>query len=118
MRLHWLLGAFVLSALLLRFHLVALEHFWYWKYPVFDIPMHMLGGLALGAFAVALSPRRRPRAYLAAMVVLFIGWELIEWYGGVTRYQANYVFDTMHDLLDDAVGAVAAYALARFTIWR
>lgn len=118
MRLRWLLGALVLSGVLLGLHLVALERFWYWQYPVFDILMHVLGGAALAAFGVALVPRQRPLVFLLAMIVVFVGWEVIEYVGGVTRVESNYVFDTAHDLLNDALGAIAAYALARYTIWR
>ncbi len=30
----------------------------------------------------------------------------------------NYVWDTALDILDDAIGAVLVYVVARFTIWK
>lgn len=118
MRLRWLLGALVLSILLLVLHLLGLEHFWYWAYWWFDIPMHILGGAAGGALLVGLSPTFRPRSYLAIMAAIAIGWEAMEYASGITRYAPNYLFDTFHDILDDTLGAVLVYVGARFTIWR
>ncbi len=70
----WLLAALVLSGLLAGLHIYALEHFWYWLYPWFDLPMHMLGGAAIGTFAVALLRTYRPVAYLIIIFVAAIAW--------------------------------------------
>lgn len=118
MRLAWLFGALILSLALLTLHLFALENFWYWKYEWYDIPMHALGGLTLGTFIVAVSPRPRPVTYLLGIAVVLTGWEVMEYVSGITRNEPGYVLDTALDLLDGTIGATASYALARLTLWR
>lgn len=118
MRLYWFFGALFLSLLLTSLNFIALENFWYWKFPWFDILMHILGGLTLGSFMIALFPRHRPILYMGALTVFFIGWEIIEYVGGITTHEANYVFDTAHDLLNDAIGSIVVYMIARFSLWR
>ena len=118
MRRPWLFGALLLSILLLTLHLLALAHYWYWVYWWFDVMMHLLGGVTLGVFFVALSRTPRPLLYLVLTAVCFVGWEVIEYVGGISRNEPNFTFDTAHDLLDDVLGATAVYALARFSVWR
>lgn len=117
MRLPWLLAALVLSALLSYLHHIALVDFLYWRYEWFDIPMHYLGGVTLGVFLVALSPKYRPRSYMTAIAVLLIGWEAFEYLFGMPREQ-NYAFDTALDLLMGTLGAATTYAAARLSLWR
>jgi hypothetical protein len=78
----------------------------------------MLGGAALGSFLIALSPKPRRLFYLLLMIGIGVGWEIMEYVGGITTYEPGYVFDTSLDLLDDTIGAIVIYVLARFTIWR
>jgi hypothetical protein len=120
MRLTWLLLALVLALVLAGVHIYAVEHFLYWKYRWFDTPMHMLGGAAIGTFTVALiGPVWRPWHYLAAVAIVFIGWEVFEAAAGIAVLPGvNYTWDTAHDILNDVLGATAVYIIARFTAWK
>jgi len=118
MRLHWLLGALALSLLLLGIHLYALDHYLYWYYRWLDTPVHILGGAMMGAAVVGVLRRFRPYSYVLAIAVGALGWELFEYYFGISTGQPNYVWDTAHDILNDTLGATALYILARYTVWR
>lgn len=117
MRSSWLFAALVLCAALAALHLWALDAYLYWQYPWFDVLIHFLGGLAIGAFVVGLLVHFRPRLYIAILAATYIGWELFEVVAGVPR-EANFIFDTTLDLLMDTLGGIAAYVAARFTLWR
>jgi hypothetical protein len=114
----WLLVTLALSLAVISLHLYALEHFWYWKHRWFDIPMHVLGGATVGAFFIALTDTKRPLAYLGGMFLIGAGWEVMEYTNNITSGEPGYWFDTLHDILDDAIGAIIAYVIARLTIWR
>lgn len=113
----WLAAAFVLASILAVLQHVAVDNYLFWIYPWFDVPMHYIGGVAIAAFLVALSPKFRPRAFIVLFTLLMIAWELFEYMFGIPR-EANYVFDTLLDFLMDALGAVTVYVIARFTVWR
>lgn len=117
MRLYWFLLALCASAVLAVAHYVALTEYLYWTYRWFDTPMHLLGGFALGSLLVAFLFRYRPWQYLVGIVLIAAGWELFEALIGMQQ-PVDYVFDTASDVLNDAIGASIAYALARITIWR
>jgi hypothetical protein len=116
-RIWWLAAALAISIVLAGFQFYALANFLYWKYSWFDIPMHILGALGIGAFLIGVSSIRRPISYLLAMAAISVSWEVMEYVGGLTRYEHLFLFDTAHDLLDDAIGATLAYLIARLTIW-
>jgi len=113
----WLIAALIAVSLLAGLHFWALADFWYWKYRWFDTPMHILGGAAIGIFAVSLLRSYRPFFYLAIILAASLGWELFEYSAGVTRPGIDYDWDTAHDLLNDAIGAILVYVIARFTLW-
>lgn len=116
-RLYFLVGALAFSALLAYANYIAIAEYLYWKYVWFDVPMHFLGGMALGAFGVGLLNLYRPFLFIAFVLSLFIAWELFEYFFGIPR-DANYAFDTALDFLMDALGALVIYAIARFSLWR
>ena len=118
MRLRWLLIALGLALVLLGIHLYALDNHLYWHYRWLDTPVHILAGAMMGAAVVGVVLKFRPYSYLFAIAVGALGWELFENVFGISTGQPNYVWDTLHDILNDALGAVALYVLARFTIWR
>lgn len=119
MRLSWFFIALAAAASLLALHVWALTDFLYWRYRWFDTPVHLLGAFAVGAFVAALLNRYRPIMYLCIVVIVAVAWELFEFELGVTGVAvADYRWDTAHDLLNDALGAIAAYVLARLTLWR
>jgi hypothetical protein len=117
MRLPWLLAALVVSAALALMQAFALDNFLYWKYEWYDVPMHFLGGVAIAVFSVALLMHYRPRIFLGLVFLGAVGWEVFEFFAGFPR-EANFAFDTALDLLMDTLGAVAVYAVARFSVWR
>jgi hypothetical protein len=118
MRLLWLAAALVLAALLALFEREALAYFIYWRYPWSDTLMHLLGGAAIGAFAVGLlGSQFRPWWYLGIIATACIGWEVFEYLIGASSPK-GFILDTSSDLLFDAIGATLAYAIARFSLWR
>ncbi len=117
MRPYWLLAALILSAALSALHFYAIDNFLYWEYPWFDVGMHLLGGVAIATFLIAFLKDFRPRAFLFLAVLAYVGWEVFEYIFGLPRKE-NYFLDTTIDFLMDAIGSVAAYVVARKTIWR
>lgn len=117
MRLAWFCIALVTTAILAVAHYVALADYLYWTYRWLDTPMHLLGGFALASLLIAFLFRHRPGYFIAGMVLVAVGWEVFEAMLGFPQ-PADYVLDTAHDILNDALGASAAYILARYTIWR
>ena len=93
----------------------------YNRYPYFDVLVHILGGVWAGLFAAwALSHRPFRFALdfwqiVAAALCAGIVWEVFEAYVALTTFPAD-TFDTIKDLIDDAIGGViAAYISGR---WR
>ena len=118
MRLSWLLAALVLCAILAGLHIYGLAHFWYWRYRWFDTPMHILAGVITGVLIVSYFKSFRPITFLVIVAVVALGWELFEYIFKISTGQPNYIWDTSHDILNDALGAIAVYIVARFTVWR
>lgn len=117
MRLVWLLGALVLCAALAALNIIAQEYYLFWRYEWFDVPMHYLGGLAIGVFLIGFLIRFRPLLFSLSFLAIAVGWEIFEFVFGLPK-ETNYVFDTALDLLMDTMGAVTAYGIARVTTWR
>ena len=117
MRVSWLLAALVLCAVMAAFHLWGLKDFLYWRYYWFDIFMHFLGGLAVGTALVGFLIRHRPWLFLVLFVAGMVGWEMFEFFAGLTK-QTDYVSDTALDLLMDVLGVGLVYIVARMTLWR
>lgn len=95
---------------------------WYYIFPHFDTPMHILGGMLVGFFALAYTPHgANPIQKLIWTVawVLVIGFlvELVEWLvdlrTGMILQPST--FDTFTDILHDFAGGVIAYCFAYFT---
>lgn len=100
-------------------HLVALKFFLYWKYAWFDIPMHTLGGVcvALGIsilpfFNIQLPPSYRTlTAYIVAVLVVGMLWEIFEMVAGIAFFDDEYVVDTFIDICMDIVGVAIGYGI-------
>lgn len=119
----WLTVALALSAILLSIHLYALRGFWYWHHRWLDIPMHMLGGAAVGSFLMAFGTARRTRTYFFWIFAIAIGWEIFEYIFGISTQLGTvtmraYWMDTIKDILDDFIGSCVPFVLARKTSWR
>ncbi|HVU06595.1 MAG TPA: hypothetical protein VHE10_02295 [Candidatus Paceibacterota bacterium] len=94
----------------------------------YDWPVHFLGGVWSGLFLLWIfnlphMGRFKRFASLEAVLglVFLIGlaWEGYELFFGLTSlYKAGYGFDTFHDLVNDVLGAAAAFCLTRRTIAR
>lgn len=109
--------ALVLASSLALFHSFALATYLYWYYVWLDVPVHLLGGLTLAMVFIGIETRFRPIAFVLFMIAVIVGWEVFEFFIG-TPQEANFIFDTSLDILMGALGAVLAYLLARFTLWR
>lgn len=117
MRLIWLVIALVLATALAVLHIYALDAYLYWRYVWLDVPIHFLGGLAIGAFIVGFLPRFSPLLFVLLLASAVIGWEVFEYVVGTPK-EANFVFDTSLDILTGTLGGMLAYAIARYTLWR
>lgn len=100
-------------------HWVGVEQSLYWIYPWWDILTHMLGGLTMGLWAAAVSSRYKLPPRRALFIIVGVGlafgvafelWEAVEGVGGG---YGGYWFDTTKDILDDVLGAFAAWVIYR-----
>lgn len=114
----WLAVALVLSAVLLIAHVHALANFWYWKYRWSDIPMHILGGAALGSFIFAFGTTRRTGTYFLCILVLFVFWKGAEYFGHVSYAQPYQWLENFKDLVTSFIGACIPFVIGRKTTWR
>ena len=117
MRLYFLLAALLLSTALALLEQWALVEHLYFRYPWFDIIMHLVGGALTGSFLVALLFRYRPIFFLVLAVAVLAGWELFEYAIGAQQ-EANFIFDSALDLLVGVLGIFVAYVIARKSLWR
>jgi hypothetical protein len=104
----------VLLVFILAVHVVSLENFLYWHYPLLNRAIHFLGGLwvALAAAWVILRTDRNPTLALIMLTTIGIGiaWEIFEVAIGMTS-EENYKRDTALDLVMDASGGFLGYLL-------
>jgi uncharacterized membrane protein YjdF len=96
-----------------------MDHFFYWRFWWYDIMMHFTGGILIGGLILWGILRVRPnvsRGNLLLMLVIGtiivgIGWEVMEYMGGITQGEAGYVFDTVKDLIMDTLGGLVAWTV-------
>jgi hypothetical protein len=105
-----------LSALLSVLNYVALILYFYWTVWWFDTMMHFLGGLTLGVLVVWLLKieKRSWGSFIGIFIcvmVLGVVWEIFEYVSGITFLREGYMLDTIHDLVMDAAGLIAAYVI-------
>jgi hypothetical protein len=110
--------ALISTALLLILHLYALQTYFYWYHRWFDIPMHLLGGAAVGAFVLAFFNVRRMKLYFFCMLAVVVGWEVFENLAQISTGQPNYWTDTIGDMANGLIGAVFSYVVAKRGPWR
>ncbi len=110
--------------LLLLINDTATRLYLYSGYPWIDIPLHFLGGFAVGIAAVGLIrivfPKKRYTSLflflyiLLAVVCVGIAWEFVEWYYKASvAFGGNFWFDTYKDLLMDTLGGILSYICFR-----
>lgn len=102
-------------------HLAALTYSLYWHFPWLDTGVHFLGGLwaMLCAYTFFLFFRidiTVTRIFVLLACIAF-GWELFELWTGAPR-EANFAFDTMIDLIMDALGGICGYFVAKHVVLR
>lgn len=115
------LTTFFLSALITLglVHVTALHFFLYWKYFWLDIPVHLLGGVAVSLGVMLMVRVLFPRLYrhvtiiTVMLTVIGIGvlWEVFEYSIGVPVDAEGFMVDTAIDLLMDICGALVGYGL-------
>jgi len=120
-------AVFYVLILIALLHVSAVAFFFYWTYWWFDIPMHFLGGVAVGLFSLWIfgfdGGKRRPLSSGRALLIALVGslafglaWEYFEYANGITfNTIGNYPLDTIKDLLVDVCGGYVShlYFLAR-----
>jgi len=99
-------------------HYVAMSLYLYWMYPLFDVPMHFLGGvvIALGSQTMlfkkmVLFDITHLLSCLALVLLVGIAWEVFEWHYVITD-MTGYVWDTSIDIVMDLLGGVFGFLLA------
>ncbi len=129
-RLTLLAMLLVTSFALMWFHTQALENFWYWIYPWFDILTHFIGGVVV-AFAMVIMYLYYPLGTrilnekvlktLTVVYVLVVGvlWEVFEVLIRSTGPQEEHYFiDTISDLFVDVSGGLLVYLIVWFLFLR
>lgn len=116
-----------LALLIAALHFVASAYYLYWSVWWFDILMHFLGGLFIGAsalwlfyFEVPAPLRLRLSAFataFAAVAAVGVSWEIFEKVVGAYQPE-NYTLDTTLDLAMDVVGMLAAYLIYTRLLWK
>ncbi|MFT5849727.1 MAG: hypothetical protein ACI9H6_000542 [Patiriisocius sp.] len=110
---------FLISFLILAvIHIIALQLSLYWAFSWFDIPMHFFGGavVALGIFTLndlrIVVPDRWLYTIPVVLLVILVAmvWEVYELLIGIP-IEANYVVDTVVDLVLGALGGLVGYSI-------
>jgi hypothetical protein len=113
----YLLFLFPSAILVLVLHLLAISNDYYWILWWYDIPMHMLGGSVIVALYMWIAEAfpKLPRLSSCCRVLLLIlivgiAWEVWENLSELTSFEdKGYWFDTIHDIVDDVIGAGVMY---------
>lgn len=110
-----------LIAIVGAIHITALRLYLYWLFPWLDVFVHFFGAMwvALAAVWILAMMKRAPSfvVVFTLVVLVSIGWELFEIWGGIPR-EANFAFDTTIDLIMDTLGGVSGFFFARHVIRR
>lgn len=109
-----LIGLLILAGVIFILNKVALVHFFYWRFWWYDVMMHFISGALIGALALwgalrfypTLSKRKLFVMAILTAIVVGLGWEVMEYVGGITHSEAGYVFDTVKDLVMDTLGSL------------
>ncbi len=97
---------------------------WYYIFPKLDTPMHVLGGMIIGFFALAYTSRGMNSIQKLLWVILWtliigIALELVEWWLDTHAHLGillqKTTLDTYTDILHDFVGGSVAFCIGYFT---
>lgn len=98
------------SAFVILLNTIAHNLYLYWTYKWVDIPMHILGGVMAGLFTyVFLRALKLPeirRNVLIGVILVGIGWEILELWYKVDVVNVRYWIDTAKDLVNDSIGGL------------
>jgi len=117
-----LFSALVLSTLLLALHLWGMSSDLYVKYWFYDVILHILGGasVALAIYSIGvvfdLAWLKRFTIVVLLSLVAGIAWEVFEVYFDITGFHVgtrDYNMDTLKDLFNDTLGAIALMLIVR-----
>ncbi len=114
--------SFIILAILIVVHLFASYYSLYWRWPYFDILVHLISGLWIALVFLWLASvfeqvnslkEYKIKTFLIAFVsaVLFgVIWELLENFYQITyTNMSSYGLDTALDILGDALGGILAF---------
>ena len=107
-----------LATLFLVSHFIFEPSYLYYELTWLDIPMHVLGGMGVGALASAIALHRNKKIVLVEMILFFAGialaWEVYEYARGVMEYDeiGDYI-DTLADTVNGLLGVIAAYVIVK-----
>lgn len=113
-RQSFLFSSFFVLALVALINLTGIAFSLYWRLWWYDIPPHLLGGVAAALTAMWFETllRGRIRFSLCIILVLMIGiaWELFEFSFALTSFPRD-TADTIKDLAVDTLGALMTLLL-------
>ena len=109
--------ALISVSLLAGIHFVAGPGHWYYRYPGFDIPMHILGGMGIAFsvywFITTFFPKYKQSFWSIIFFTLLAGicWELFEAINDIAGAPVGtpkYYLDLTKDVVNDTLGAIIA----------
>jgi hypothetical protein len=102
--------ALAFAGFVILLHKIAHELYLYWTYRWVDIPMHILGGIMAGLFTFVFLRITRlsenTRNLIIGVLLVGIGWEILELLYKVDALSTRYWIDTVKDLIDDTIGGL------------
>ena len=102
------------SLVLLIFHYIGIQYFYYWSISWYDTVAHLLGGVILGLsitiFSKAKNLSEKSLIIYGAGFALLVAilWEIFEYRAGITSASSKYALDTTLDILLGLIGALIA----------
>lgn len=91
----------------------------YFEIPWLDIPMHVLGGFGVASFVIAVVLHSKQKLTLTQVIILYmcvaVTWELYEIIKDVLVHKISWNgwHDTLLDIINGALGAIAAFFLLK-----
>lgn len=102
--------ALSVAAVIIALHQIAINLYLYWIYRGVDIPMHIMGGFMAGLFVFiflrVFKFKENRRNLLLGVLLVGVGWEILELVYRVDIVGFWYWLDTAKDLIDDVIGGL------------
>lgn len=125
-RIVTLLSICALAALIFVLNNIALADYFYWRFWWYDIMMHGLGGLLIGSivtwgllrvgYGQKLSRPAFFWATLLGIVIVGVGWEIMEYTNGFFIGEVNVLADTILDIVMDITGGIVGWILLSYLL--